>query len=142
MPLHFQMHIRSQPEVTMPGLLLVATRLKQFYLTLTLLVFLSSPVWGIDLAGFERLKSAKSLKCEFPTGYSAVWKDDSPKIKKESDSMMLHFDSINLRTSKPRVIGNQAAGDVSVISTASSITFVEVTEFGNLISTTVFSNTL
>jgi hypothetical protein len=97
---------------------------------------------GIAIAqddSFKVLLAARSLKCQIGPGSVAKWSDGKVAIEKDTFASATHFDSIDLKSGKARLIGDQGASDVSVWATASGITFVEQTGFGNLVFTTVFS---
>ena len=87
---------------------------------------------------FKALFAARSLKCEIGPGTAAKWSDAKISLAKDSANLTVHFDSVDVKSGKARLIGNQGAGDVAVWGTASGITFVEMTGFGNLVITTVF----
>ena len=48
------------------------------------------------------------------------------------------FDSIDAKGGKARIIGNEGASNARVLLTATGLTFVEETAFGNVNFTTVF----
>jgi hypothetical protein len=88
---------------------------------------------------FKALVAARSLKCQIGPGSVGKWSGAKISVEKDSLDSALHFDSIDLKSGKARLIGDQGASDVTVWATASGITFVERTAFGNLVITTVFS---
>lgn len=87
---------------------------------------------------FKALVAARSLKCQIGPGSVGKWAGAKISVEKDSFDSALHFDSIDLKSGKARLIGDQGASDVTVLGTASGITFVEQTGFGNLVITTVF----
>jgi hypothetical protein len=88
--------------------------------------------------GFTDLMQAKSLQCEFGEGYAVSWKSGKPQFESGSMGTVTTFDSIDLKKGTARVIANAGAGDVIVIPTASGLNFMEKTDSGNLVFTTVF----
>ena len=110
---------------------------KIFYILL-LYVFMSTPIFGDEI--FERLMSAKSLKCEFGSGAFADWKGSKVKVKKDNFDATILYDSIDLKTGKARMIANAGAADVIVLASSAGLTFIEETTMGNLFFTTVFAD--
>ena len=100
-------------------------------------MILGGPASAEDSA-FKQLLSARSLKCVFGPGSMAEWKGGKLTFTGGRFDETLHFDSINVKTSSARLIGNQGASDVQVVATASGLTFIEITGFGNIMVTTVF----
>lgn len=105
-------------------------------LLFVLLGFLTTAYAQEDV--MKNLLSSKSLKCTFQNGSIANWKDGKLKIETDRIAAPIHFDSIDLKNKTARGIGNQGASDEKLIITASGITFIELTGFGNLVFTTVF----
>jgi hypothetical protein len=88
---------------------------------------------------FGDLISAKSLKCTFAPGTVAEWKGGEFALSKDQWKGDTHFDSIDLKQSRARLIGNATATDVLVLPTAQGLSFLEATDSGNVILTTVFA---
>jgi hypothetical protein len=86
----------------------------------------------------DRLIAAKSLKCQFTFGAAGKWKGDKIKIEKVSDDWTMYFDSIDLKNNKARLIGSVGATDVTAIPSLQGIHFLEQTDSGNIMLTTVF----
>lgn len=86
----------------------------------------------------ESLITAKSLECYFPIGTSANWSGDILKLEDDSISGTTHFDNIDIKTNKARMIGKAGAGEVTVLASASGLTFIESTATGNMIYTSIF----
>lgn len=107
-----------------------------FILFLVLLGFLTSAYAQEDV--MKKLLSSRSLKCTFQHGSTAKWKDGRLKMETDRSTATIHFDNIDLQNKTARSIGNIGASDEILIVTASGITFVEQTAFGNLVFTTVF----
>ncbi len=87
---------------------------------------------------FRILVSAKSLKCQFGPGSVGIWAGSKVTVQQERFDVALHFDSIDAKAGKARMIGNQGAADVTVLASPSGVTFVEQTGSGNVMFTTVF----
>lgn len=91
----------------------------------------------------NELKSAKSIECYFPQGSFANWKGKSMKLEEDRFSNAIHFDNIDSSGKRrARLIGNMGATDVLVFASPTGITFIEQTEIGNFIYTTVFPSYL
>jgi hypothetical protein len=89
-------------------------------------------------ATFKRLAQSRSLKCIFPVGTQADWKDGRLKTSSVSEpDLFLHFDAIDTMKGTARLIGSVGA-DVTVVLTPSQLSFIERTGFGHLNFTTVF----
>ena len=87
---------------------------------------------------FNALKSVKSLKCEFGPGSVGKWSGAAVTVQRDRFDISLHFDSINTKAGKARLIGNQGVADVAVLLSGSGITFVEQTGSGTFAFTTIF----
>ncbi len=89
---------------------------------------------------FKRLISAKSLKCTVGPGYSSNWKTGSPVMEKSNwkKENVFHYDSIDSKKGKARLIGNVGAANVMTMATARGIHFIEQTSSGNMVFSTVF----
>lgn len=91
----------------------------------------------------SELKSAKSIECYFPQGSFANWQGNSMKLEEDRMSDATHFDSIDISNKKQaRMIANGGATDVFAFMSPTGITFVENTDIGNFIYTTVFPSYL
>ncbi|AMV15243.1 TPA: hypothetical protein ACHW7I_002947 [Legionella pneumophila] len=94
-------------------------------------------------AAFYELKSAKSIECYFPQGSFANWRGQSMKLEEDHISNAIHFDNIDTSNKKQaRMIAKLGATDVRAFMSPSGITFIEVTDTGNFIYTTVFPSYL
>jgi hypothetical protein len=118
--------------------------LRPFALLLPLTCFVS-PVFAGDSESLEKridrldkLIGAKSLKCIFGPGSSASWETGEPKISMDEFNVAFHFDSINSKLGKARLIANLGAEDVLVLTSPSGLSFIEETASGNMTFTTVF----
>jgi hypothetical protein len=89
-------------------------------------------------AAFDKLMGAKSLRCVFTQGAQVDWSDGTCKTGDVHMSGPYVFDSIDHKEKKARAVGNQGAGDVVLVSTPTSLTFIEESAIGNIIVTTVF----
>lgn len=94
-----------------------------------------------DLAAFQRLLAARSLRCTFPKGSYGAWKDGKVEVKPAEFESPMVFDSIDYQTGKARLIANQGAGDIQAVSSPGAVFFVETTMSGGLNVTFVFSDT-
>lgn len=109
-------------------------------IVLIIIVLGSSDIAESQISNFDRLLAAKSLKCSFPVVSEVDWDSGKPNVStKYSRKLDLHFDSINWKEGKARLIGNLGAGDVKSLATPYGLTFIEITPVGNLIFTTVMA---
>ena len=83
------------------------------------------------------LDSARSLRCQFPRG-SYVDLVDPNLGRHEGAGADVTFDAIDRQRGHARIIAKTGAGDVSVITGPTALTFVEVTATGNPLVTVVF----
>lgn len=107
------------------------------FLMIALLFCLFSSAFAQEDA-MKELLSSKTLKCIFTEGKIAKWKGGNLEIETDRSTTTILFDNIDLQNKSARSIGNAGASDEILIVTASGITFVEQTAFGNLVFTTVF----
>lgn len=74
----------------------------------------------------NRLIAAKTLKCNLGTGVVTTWKNG---VTSASNSIFaagpFYFDAINLKTGTAHVIGKIGNADVTVMTNAAGITFIE-----------------
>lgn len=103
----------------------------------TCTMIFSLNAFGEDEAS-SRLYAAHSLKCKFSEGIGTTWDGLKQKISSQRNDDIVQFDSIDINKHSARVIGNLAAGDVSVISNEVGLTFIEIKPLV-LSITTVFS---
>ena len=96
------------------------------------------PLHAEDTLG--RLMHATSLRCKFDHGSTASWDKGRLVLKlvRWGEGGAFVFDSINIKTGKARLVGNNAAGDVNVLVTPGLLTFIESTPSGNINITSVF----
>ena len=93
-----------------------------------------------SVSAFRSLLAARSLKCFFNTHSSADWKSGKPSVSTGREDFGLHFDGIDIKAQKARLIGNHGASDVTVFPTPAGLHFMEQTPFGNITFTTVFAS--
>lgn len=103
---------------------------------------LGEPPTEYKMAIYE-LISAKSIECHFPQGSFANWQGKSMKLEEDHMSNAIHFDNIDTSNKKQaRMIANGGATDVRAFMSPTGITFIENTDIGNFIYTTVFPSYL
>lgn len=89
------------------------------------------------------LLSAKAIRFQYDKGAMCEYKNAKIKINitkwadKKEDNIFT-IDQINIKTGTARLSGNVGATDVRAISSASGLTFIEKTPYGNYSYTTVF----
>lgn len=93
-------------------------------------------------AAFFRLKSAKSIECYFPKGMLANWQGKEMALKEDQMSTVIHFDNIDVLDKKQARMIALNATDVRAFISPNGITFIEITDNGNFIYTTVFPSYL
>jgi len=79
----------------------------------------------------SRLFNAKTIKCFWQKGIVAEYSGGKIKIKNacfDSDpkKAITVFDSIDIKNNKSRLIGSTGSGDVNIITTSVSVTFVSL----------------
>lgn len=84
--------------------------------------------------------SVRSLRCTTITSTNTDWAQGKPVVQVSAVVSMapMVFDAINRQAGTGRMIGNAGATDVVVISNDAGFHFIEVTNSGNLMVTTVF----
>ncbi|MBL0338859.1 MAG: hypothetical protein IPP67_06780 [Rhodospirillaceae bacterium] len=87
----------------------------------------------------------KTMRCTFNIpGISAGWDSNGEFKSTKSDfstkpqDAVIIFDNINQDKMTARMVGNNGASDVYVLSTEKSLSFLEITSSGNPILTTLF----
>lgn len=80
------------------------------------------------------LPAPKSLRCDFDNGVFHAWGE---KTRITSDRLSLVFDNINIKAGTARLIGNAGTADVIALSADNRLSFVEVTNSGNVNLTSV-----
>jgi len=83
------------------------------------------------------LDEARSLRCEFPSG-SFVDVGDPRLARHEGPGAEVTFDAIDRRRGRARIVAKAGAGDVSVFTGATALTFLELSQTGNPLVTVVF----
>ncbi|HLG30503.1 MAG TPA: hypothetical protein VI387_09860 [Candidatus Brocadiales bacterium] len=112
--------------------------MRLFLLIVVILTSLSFGTSAAEIDPVEILFHVRALKCDFPKGTSADWKDGKLVLKDSKFESAFHFDSINLKDGKARLIGNTGSGDISVRATGEGLTFIEKTPSWNFNFTTIF----
>ncbi|MBM3253435.1 MAG: hypothetical protein FJZ16_04210 [Candidatus Omnitrophica bacterium] len=95
------------------------------------LVFCLSTISIAEENPFKELLGAKTIKCYWGKGINANWEKGKLEIEtnvewnpKKEESYSI-YDSIDIKNGTARLIGNQGATDVTVLSNAGGITFIE-----------------
>lgn len=91
------------------------------------------------------LQRAKGLFCMFKDGSATKWIEGKPVVELDmfsTSSDATIFSSIDLKARTATMGGNVGSGQVSVFSTTSGVTFIELTQSGNVNITTVFASFL
>ena len=88
------------------------------------------------------LFQAQSIRCEWGQGTTVSWDGGRPSFEQGSfgNEAGIIFDSIDTQAGTGRIIGNAAAGDISVVVTPVGLTFIEQVPSGGLNFTTVFAH--
>ena len=83
------------------------------------------------------LDEARSLRCEFPLGWF-VDVSDARLTRHEGSGSEVIFDAIDRRRGRAPIVAKAGAGDVSVFTGATALTFLELSATGNPLVTVVF----
>ncbi len=83
------------------------------------------------------LDSARSLRCQFPRG-SYIDLADLSLERHEGAGSDVTFDAIDRQRGHARVIAKAGAGDVTVVTGQTALTFLEIAPTGNPLLTVVF----
>ncbi|MBT3387322.1 MAG: hypothetical protein HN417_05270 [Desulfobacula sp.] len=107
-------------------------------LIIILLIFCSNS-FAQDIGDpLKEILTAKSLKFSFEISSNAEWLKTNPKTNTIKSSMSFVFDSIDYREGSARMIGNQGSVGIAVFKGAQGVSFIEFTQTGSIITTTVF----
>ena len=87
---------------------------------------------------FTHLIQAKTFKCVWEKGMVSEWKGGLAVVK-ETKMKEFTFDAIDHKKGTARLIANDGAGDVVMITTIAGIVFIEQTGMGNFSFTTVYA---
>ena len=112
--------------------------MRYIFIGLLLLPFVYTNSISAEDDLFSRLLRAKCLKCSFKEGVSTSWHAKGVKIESDQWKGDTIFDSIDTKNGKARIVGNRGASDVILIGSPSGITFIETSDIGNMVFTTVF----
>lgn len=83
------------------------------------------------------LDNARSLRCQFPRG-SYLDLADANLARHDGAGAEVTFDAIDRQQGHARIIAKSGAGDVTLITGPTALTFVEVAPTGNPLVTVVF----
>jgi hypothetical protein len=112
----------------------VTTVMRQTFLVL------AAAIGFVGLVPRADAQTLLSFRCTFGPGVFANWDNGKLKIERGNfgkPSVELVFDAINLKSRTGRMIGNNGAADLVVIS-SDPLTLLEVTDAGNPILTSIF----
>jgi len=106
-------------------------------------ILVANTVFAEEDTALSRLSRAKSIKCFWGEGVTTHW--DKGKVSLEQgrwhpkpEESVTVIDSIDIKTGKARLIGNQGAVDVGVVFSAGGLTIIESTIFESLSIITLF----
>ena len=88
-------------------------------------------------AAAKVLNDAHSLRCEFPSG-AFVDLGDAELRRHVTPGVTVTFDAIDREHGHARIIAKSGAGDVTVFSGPTALTFLELSSTGNPLVTVVF----
>lgn len=102
---------------------------------------------GVPVAGSAQeqgdartqLFQATSIRCQFEEGTKATYDDGRVNIETAEEEEEVTFDSIDPESGTARLIADMGATDVRVMRTEVGLTFLDVTDAGNPVTTTVFA---
>ena len=104
---------------------------------LALGLVLAGPTAHSQSQAAQILRSARSLRCAFPSGGSEVLTDAKPRYQPAQGADGV-FDDIDRSKGMARVIGRAGAGNVRVIGSPETLTFIEISSLGYPQMTVVF----
>jgi hypothetical protein len=130
--------IRHEEEMIVHHTLKRARRFMKVTVLFLMCCVLSFSLVAAKQEPFALLINAKSIKCEFSNGMRSDWSKGKLETKQDSIEGSIHFDSINFGVRQARLIGNSSSVDVTAVLTAEVVTFIEQTDSGNLIFTSIF----
>ncbi|MBU2044854.1 MAG: hypothetical protein KJ619_06495 [Candidatus Omnitrophica bacterium] len=114
------------------------------FLLVCLLTLLIVPIaFAEEQSPFKKLLNTKTIKCYLDKGAAADWEKgklniEITKYSKSEESSYITFGSIDIKNGKAKLIANVGSADVTVLATASGLSFIEETASGNLSFTTIF----
>jgi hypothetical protein len=74
----------------------------------------------------SRLLATRSLKCHFGGGVATEWTKNQPKTSPERFDLDVHFDAIDYKNRTARIISNNGASEVKIVTNGESVSFIEV----------------
>ncbi|HXG72395.1 MAG TPA: hypothetical protein VNJ04_17460 [Gemmatimonadaceae bacterium] len=93
-------------------------------------------------AASRRLAETESLRCELSVGASGTRSEKEIQyelVSNASSKIEFSLDRIDPENRRARMLGNNAAVDVTVLRTDAGLTFIELTSGGSVNTTTVFA---
>jgi hypothetical protein len=121
------------------------------------LLALATSAWAADDSDLTRLLNAKSLRCTFTTGVSAIFETTRPQVEQYvADTRArpgpggteiratdpIYFDSIDYRAEKARLIAQLGSASVAAYATAAGVYFVDRPALGGIVLYFVFGRTI
>ncbi len=99
-------------------------------------------LWSVAVQANE-LVAVKTLRCSFDVGFTAEYNDklkvkNVEKDQKPFSDTDIVYDSIDPKSGTARVIGRIGTETVAILLGDKVIHFLEITETGNLVATSVF----
>ena len=94
-----------------------------------------------SLEAMGKLRQADSLICVFSNGATSEWKKGQPVVtvdKMTGSNDPTIFAQIDIKANKAVMGGNLGNGPIQAFITTSGLHFLEITDSGNLMHTTVF----
>jgi hypothetical protein len=85
-----------------------------------------------------KVNSVFSVRCNFTSGMVTNFENGNPSSKNVTDLSDLIFDQIDIKKNTARLIGNVGTETISVINGMNSVHLLELSDTGNLNTTTIF----
>ncbi|GEM_PF-4410401 len=86
----------------------------------------------------QQLVSAKTIRIKLNEGFATEWKNNRFDSKKDKWDTEILIDSIDIKNNTARMVGNQGAGNCTVIVTPEAFNILDQSPSGNLFLLTIF----
>lgn len=100
------------------------------------------PVVVSEFAGASPLLRAKALRCQTAAGTTTTWDAGHPNSKPSESVLAYSVQDIDTPRGRATVVGRGGSAQVTVVRTASTLSFLEQANNGGVFLTTVYVSTL
>lgn len=91
-----------------------------------------------DPEDVQHLRAARSVRCSFPRIAIGEWSAGSVRVVADTQEFVFQIDAIDHGARSARLIGNQSASDLTMVTGPLTMSFIEVVSSGAVITTTVY----